>query len=57
MNIVGSSLDIAFTAVDLAYQRAQMNVETRWRMIADELPSGTKQNIYPFLSKLPQFRI
>lgn len=56
MIITGSSLDLAFTAVDLAYMRAQLDVETYWRVIADELPSGTKQNIYPFLSKLPQFR-
>jgi phage major head subunit gpT-like protein len=55
MLITKSTLDLAFTGVQMRYMDAQLDIQSSWRLVADEIPSGTAKNIYPFLSKLPAF--
>jgi len=56
MNFVKSSLDVAFTAVQMQYLQAQLDVPQYWPMVATEASSTTSKNIYPFISKFPSFR-
>ena len=56
MLITKSSLDVAFTSVQMKYLEAQLDIPQVWPMIATEVQSSTKQNIYPFISQFPSFR-
>jgi len=56
MLVQKSTLDVAFTAVQMQYLQAQLDIAQVWPNVAMEVSSSTKQNIYPFISKFPAFR-
>lgn len=56
MEITQSSLDFLFRQADLRFGQALTATPVWWSQIADLMPSGTRENVYGWLAKIPQMR-
>lgn len=46
-----------YQMVDMRFSKAQLQTPTAWDYIATQVPSNTAKNVYPWMSKLPAFKL
>ena len=56
MEITQSALALFFRQADLRFGQALTATKPWWSEVADLMPSGTRENVYGWLAKIPQMR-
>lgn len=46
-----------YQMVDMRFSKAQLQTPTAWDYVATQVPSNTAKNVYPWMSKLPAFKL
>lgn len=57
MDLLSAKIAELYQMVDMRFTKAQLETPTAWNLVANQVPSNTSKNVYPWMSRLPGFKL